>query len=155
MATVQVALALKEIADRSGGRLTPDVVVSEAKNPKHPLHDYFTWDDSEAAHLHRIHEARSLIRSVRVQFETEERIISTVAYVRDPEKEHNEQGYVSIVKLRTEEDNAREAVITEFSRVTAALTRAKSVAAVLNLSDEIKILIERVESVRSIIEFRV
>jgi hypothetical protein len=155
MTNTGVEYALKEIADRSGGRLTPDVVLKAAKSRFSPLHDYFTWDDTEAAHQHRLHQARTLIRSVKIQFETTERVISTVAYVRDPEKPSDEQGYVSTIKLRSEEDNARVAIVNEFMRVNAALTRAKNIAAVLDMVDDIKELIDRVEKVSALIEHRV
>lgn len=62
---------LETIYDRYG-RLTPELVVAEAAIPNHPLHGYFTWDDSEAARKWRIAEARELIRTVRVQILTED-----------------------------------------------------------------------------------
>lgn len=52
------------------GRLTPESVVEEATDPANPLHGSFTWDDSEAARKHRLNEARSLIRSVRIYIHT-------------------------------------------------------------------------------------
>lgn len=48
------------------GDLTPEIVVAEASDPDHPLHDKFTWDDSEAARLYRMVQAQVLIRSVKV-----------------------------------------------------------------------------------------
>lgn len=48
------------------GELKPEIVVSEAENPDHPLHDRFTWEDGEAAHYWRLHEAQHLIRQVKV-----------------------------------------------------------------------------------------
>lgn len=50
------------------GRLTPDLVVNAARPADGPLHDRFTWDDSEAAERYRLDEARQLIRSVRVVY---------------------------------------------------------------------------------------
>lgn len=52
------------------GILTPGVVVDVAREPSHPLHDRFEWDDSVAAERHRESQARELIRSVRVQYDT-------------------------------------------------------------------------------------
>jgi len=42
-------------------------VLRAAALPKSPLHGYFTWDDSEAAQAWRLHQARQLIASVKVQ----------------------------------------------------------------------------------------
>ena len=47
-------------------KLTPRVVVDEARDPEHPLHSRFEWDDSIAGEAYRIQQARELIRSVRV-----------------------------------------------------------------------------------------
>lgn len=50
------------------GQLTPALVLDTARNPDHPLHPRFTWDDEAAAEAHRIDQARNLIRSVRVVY---------------------------------------------------------------------------------------
>jgi hypothetical protein len=52
---------LKHITRRNNGILLPEKVVEAARRPTSPLHDYFTWDDTEAAKKHRIQEARLLI----------------------------------------------------------------------------------------------
>lgn len=58
---------LQQIYDRRG-RLTAAVVLDEARDPAHPLHGRFTWDDSAAAESWRKHQAQELIRSVRVRY---------------------------------------------------------------------------------------
>jgi hypothetical protein len=50
------------------GKLTPQLVVDEARNKTHPLHDHFEWDDAVAAELHRLEQARSLIRKVKIKY---------------------------------------------------------------------------------------
>lgn len=42
--------------------LDPKVVLGEAKKKASPLHECFEWDDGKAAHEHRLHQARQLIR---------------------------------------------------------------------------------------------
>lgn len=123
--------------ERSDGRLLPDDVVEAAKDPGSPLHSHFTWDDSEAARLHRINEARALIRRVRVEVTVHEVPLSAVAYVRDPEADAHQAGYRNIMSVRSEEDQARAAVVDEMKRVAAAVRRAKSVAAVLGMADDV------------------
>ena len=142
-----VAQKLAEIAEKHG-KLTPDFVVEEAKNPDSVLHDLFEWDDGIAGHQHRISQARQIITSVRVVITTENKKVSTVYYVRDPEAEPDEQGYVSIDKLKTNKDLARESIVLEFSRATSYLQRAKNHAEALGLEDEIEMLIDGVESLR-------
>jgi len=49
------------------GRLTTDIVLEAATNADSPLHKMFEWDDSTAAHAHRIWQARKLIKSVKIE----------------------------------------------------------------------------------------
>ena len=53
---------LRLIARRHRGLLRPHDVVEYARNRRTALHDYFTWDDSKAAHEYRLWQARQLIR---------------------------------------------------------------------------------------------
>lgn len=57
---------LDRIGRTNGGAVTPAAVVDAARDPDHPLHRAFVWDDSEAAERYRQDQARSLIRSIRV-----------------------------------------------------------------------------------------
>lgn len=50
------------------GVLTAPVVVGVARDPGHPLHDRFEWDDTIAGERFREHQARELIRSVRIKY---------------------------------------------------------------------------------------
>jgi hypothetical protein len=50
------------------GRLTPEIVVDEARSTSHPLHAHFDWDDNSAAESWRREQARQLIRSVRIAY---------------------------------------------------------------------------------------
>ena len=51
---------------REHGSLTPRLVVDAARDPGHPLHDRFEWDDAVAGEKYREHQARQLIRTVKV-----------------------------------------------------------------------------------------
>ncbi len=42
--------------------------MDEARDPSHPLHPRFEWDDSIAGEAYRRQQAQELIRSVRVQY---------------------------------------------------------------------------------------
>jgi hypothetical protein len=50
------------------GQLTPALIVEEARDPAHPLHPRFCWDDDVAAEAWRRCQAHELIRSVRVVY---------------------------------------------------------------------------------------
>jgi hypothetical protein len=57
-----IGAELKKIIAKHGGIITPDQLVEAATPISHPLHEYFTWDDTEAAHRFRIMEARTILR---------------------------------------------------------------------------------------------
>jgi hypothetical protein len=61
-----VGKALGQISAKNGGRLRPAHVVDAARPPRHSLHRHFIWDDRKAAELHRLDQARALIRSIVV-----------------------------------------------------------------------------------------
>jgi len=46
--------------------LTPKIVVQVARNPDHPLHSQFEWNDTEAAEKYREVQAARLIRKIKV-----------------------------------------------------------------------------------------
>ena len=48
------------------GKVTPDIVVDEARPIDSPLHNVFEWDDEKAAENYRHSQARVLIRSIEV-----------------------------------------------------------------------------------------
>lgn len=149
MQSQQLQQVLEEIAAKTGGILKPEVVVGEAADPRHPLHDRFEWDDAKAGHAHRVEQARELIRSVRVEVIVQKRRISTVFYVRDPSLPTNVSGYVSLPRLKTESELVEAVIAQEFARAEAALVRARDLAAALGLRENID---EEVERIRRLAE---
>lgn len=148
----EIRVRLEWLAAQNGGRLTPEIVVADAKSVDSPLHGEFEWNVDKAAYQHWLDQARALIRSVRVVVKTETMQVSTVAYVRDPNSESDQQGYVSIQSLRGDRDAARAALIAEFSRAASYLRRAREIAAALSLSDEVDQLLEGVVGLRKRVE---
>jgi hypothetical protein len=59
--------ALEQIRKKNGG-LTDDAIVEAAKPASHALHNWFEWEDCEAAKEHRRAQARALIRSLVVVY---------------------------------------------------------------------------------------
>lgn len=98
---------LAVICQKHDGTLTRSSVLEDARDPKSPLHKFFTWDDSEAAEAHRLNQAGSLIRRVKVRIIGGE--VETRAYVvRRPQP----------VALATEETDEEEQA-NEFAPVTS------------------------------------
>jgi hypothetical protein len=67
--TSEVYAELNRIAEANHGALTPEAVLKNAQSKTSPIHDYFTWNDTEAACKLRLLEASMLIRSVKVSVE--------------------------------------------------------------------------------------
>jgi hypothetical protein len=143
-----VRLRLESLAASNKGVLTPAAVVEDAKNATSPLHAYFTWDTAQAAYQHWIEQARTLIRSVRVEIKTETKTISVIAFVRDPNAGSEEQGYVPMSALQSDRELARAALINEFGRVGDMLRRARELAAALDAQEDVEDLLDRVTGLR-------
>jgi hypothetical protein len=136
------AAALAAI-EQKHGRLTPTLVVQEARNEESPLHKEFTWDDSTAAVQWREQQAREIIRSARIEVTVNDISFSAIAYVHDPTLQPKEQGYRSIAHLSADRVASVEAVASELRAAAALLRRARDVAASLGVSvDEIQKLEE-------------
>lgn len=58
--------ALEEIQEKNGGKITPKIVLKEAKEKNSPLHDFFEWDNTKASDNWRLHQARHLIGAIEV-----------------------------------------------------------------------------------------
>ena len=125
---------INEIAVENGGKLTAELLVIEAADPDSVLHKSFEWDNDKAAHQHRLDQARTLIRSVRIVTYTETTVVRSIAYVRDPNA-GDEQGYVALASLKSDREKAIEAVRYETKRASAAMHRAKEVGDVLGLGE--------------------
>lgn len=50
------------------GKLTPQVVVDTARDPGHPLHSRFEWDDSVAGEAWRRQQAHEMIRKLKLVY---------------------------------------------------------------------------------------
>lgn len=139
-----VLAALRAIENKNG-QLTPEEIVRVAKNPKHPLHPFFEWDDRKAGMLHRIEQARALLADVRWEI-THLNLSKAIQYVRDPAAPTHTQGYIATRNLANDEEQARAAVIYEVDRAVAILRRVRDVAAALNVETDVEDVIRRTEA---------
>lgn len=146
---------LSRIAEKNGGLLTPDAVVAEARKKGSPMHGLFNWNVQEAAYQHWLEQARELIRTVRVVIKTERTTISAVAYVRDPSRPPDEQGYIATASVMGDEERSRAVLVSEFSRAASALRRARELAVAFDLVGEIDAATEMVEVMRTKVDARV
>lgn len=137
----EIAERLAKITAANAGLLTPNAVVADAEDPTSPLHDQFEWDDKVAGHLHRLDQARALINTVKVLVNVLERTFATPRYVRDPRLGNAQQGYVEVATVKSEKSVARDMLANEMARITAAIERARGLAAALDLADEFEAML--------------
>lgn len=150
MSASEALQQLIAMADAAGGVIAPEAVVEAARDPASPLHGAFDWDDASAAHEHRIETARKLIRSVKVEVKHHQYTYAGPAYLRQPNDRSG--SYVSVSRLRTDTDAARETVVLEFRRAAMALQRARIVAVLLGLDEEVEGLIGKLDQALSLAE---
>lgn len=136
---------------RRRGALRPRDVVEEARDPSHPLHDHFEWDDARAGQMYREQQARELLQTVYVRLRQGEVQLTVPNYVRDPRAPATEQGYVSVVKIRTERELAADAIRAEFERARSAMRRARDLAKALGMTEDVDGLLAELERLAGIV----
>lgn len=129
--------ALVALIEANGGTITEDQVIDAARPADSPLHGEFPWDINEAAMEHWRHTARVLIRSVRV-VQGESRVLVPAKRVPLMVRNPDDAGYVTIAKLKTNVDRAREAAVNELSHALSALRRARTVCRELGFEGELQ-----------------
>ena len=103
----KIGRALAQIMEENSGRLEPQMVVSAAASPRHPLHKFFTWRDDEAAARWRLHEARGIIRSVKIVREDGDRPLPAFVSLHDL----HGTSYRSVAEIQSSRDLQRRVLI--------------------------------------------
>jgi hypothetical protein len=91
---------LEAIRKKHHGRLSPRIVLKEARSENHPLHSRFNWDDASAAEAWRLQQAHDLITSVRIGYKPASGEPSSVRYFHAMRAaDRNEYEYAPIDEL--------------------------------------------------------
>lgn len=130
-------VALRALEDEKGN-LDPKAVVEAARDPNHPLHEDFEWDNDHAAEQHRLQQARNLIRAIPIEFSISTRYIAAPVYTHNPALPGHVPGYVRTMSIRTEEDRVRESLNQEFSRLESLIRRIRGFAEVYAKQEEVE-----------------
>ena len=133
-------------------RLTPERVLEDARSETSPLHDLFDWDVEKAARRHWLDRSREIIGAFRVSVEVKKTIHVIPRYVEDPDKLPGAQGYVSMDAVKQDDMLARRVLIAECNRVIGAVTRARGIAAAVDMQDAFEDLLRRVVGIRERVE---
>ena len=148
----RIRAAIEELRDKHG-RITGRMFVNAAKNPKHPCHHEFIWDNKKAADIQRIDRANELIRYVTVVVIDRTQKIVAPCYVRDPMKRGNEAGMIAITSSLLNRQHAEKIMLGELERCQAAIERARSVTNILDkthrgLSLHLEEMLEQIVQIR-------
>lgn len=100
---------------REHGVITPALVVEAATPADSPLHRYFDWDDSTAAHKWRIEQAREHIRTARIQYVSNGAKKTTRAFVSVRHGANEPSNYQPLERVATD-DITRRIVLRDFER---------------------------------------
>lgn len=149
---------VEEILDleKAQGMLQAADVVEAARNPNSALHSQFTWDETQAAYKQNLHEARMVIRSVKVEIIVRSVPLIFPKYIHDPAASAaSVPGYRNIAYISRDEDLARSAIVDEMARMGAAVQRARKFALLFGAQealDQIERLVEEVTATVSAAE---
>ncbi len=137
--------AIRSLEDESG-RVTPQQVVTAARDKASPLHDLFDWNAKEAAGKWWLHQAREVIGAVRIQIVNTESAVKAPMYVKDTESAG--AGYRSVASMRDDPAAARESLIYTLTVASGHLRRAYDLAKPLGLESEIEALVAHITGLR-------
>ena len=98
--------------------VTAEDIIEDARSQLSPTHEFFEWDDTEAAAQYRLQQAKYMLRSIHIVVETHEQEIETRAFVNvrvtEPEPERK-RVYMNVQHALSEEQ-IKEQVIDEALR---------------------------------------
>ena len=115
--TISVKDCLQRICDKYDGVLTAELVVKAARKPNSPLHDHFTWDDSEAGKAYRLLQAGELIRKVKVTYSPSEDVSYRVRAFFNVVSTDEEVGKIYVpIKEALNNPSYREQLLAEAKR---------------------------------------
>jgi len=145
---------INKLTNANGGTIEPRQIVADARDKKSPLHTLFEWDKDKAHTIYLEDRAREVIYAVRVEVTVSERMMVVPRFVKNPSVPGNEQGYIELERLLTDEDASRNALVNEFEQAAAKLRRARNIAAFLNCAEQVDAAIANIASARAILDSR-
>jgi hypothetical protein len=131
----------------AAGGLTAQAVLAAASDNGSPLHDFFTWDDTEAARKQRLAEAGKLIRSVSVTFITTEQKTETIRAYQTVSKGGNTPGVYQPITEMVRTPVVREILVRNMIRDLHNLKhRYQTLSEYIRISSAIDRMIDELEN---------
>lgn len=126
MVRKKLIVEVLRMIEKRDGIITPTALVEEARPASSPIHEAFEWDDTRAAHAHRLSEARQHIQTVRVTLmgrEMDGFHNVTVQINKMPTR-----GYVSAEKVMSKQDLQKQVISAAVREIQYWQTKYKEVS---------------------------
>lgn len=133
---------------KSDGVIRPVDVVEAAREESSPLHDWFQWDDSEAAHQYRLIQARNMLRVyVKVADSDNEPVQAFVSLTTDRVKAGG--GYRAMVDVLSDETMSAQLLqdaLTQLNNMRQKYGRLQQLVKVWEEVDRVQVVIKRADA---------
>lgn len=113
----KVARHCEKLRKLNSGKLTPKLVVDDARSTNAPTHVCFQWDDALAAEEFRLAQARTMLRSITVQATKDSEPVTQYVNVQFAEEE--ERAYTSVHDAVQDPELRRQLLDKAISEVAA------------------------------------
>lgn len=125
---------LREISEREGVYM--ENVIETAKDPKNPMHSYFTWDKDKASYKCWIAEARRMMKEVNYV----ETITKVELKIPDYQslKIENRRVWDTLDNIKQNEVHAQELFNEELGRIRSSIARARKIADILGRREQLE-----------------
>ena len=120
-----LALETIQVIVRKHGKVTPQMLVEEARSETSLIHDRFEWDDAVAGEKFRHEQARAIIRSVKIEGPDKGIVPAFVAVVVE-----NENCYMPIDDAYASPDLWMQVTGEAIGLITGAKHRLKSLLSI-------------------------
>jgi hypothetical protein len=125
---------IERIRARKGGSVQPEDVVAAARAKASPLHAAFCWDDTKAARLYRLTQARNVLSAIIVVHKDEG---PARQYV------HHDKHYIPTVEA-LETPGTREDVLERaLSELESMVARYRAYRRLAGLMDDVKLVVKK------------
>lgn len=146
MASEQILNELETIRATHGGILRAEDVVSFAEDENTALHRCFQWDDSKAARLYRLNQARGIIRVAVNVLETSKGPVETRAFVSLTPDRKEGGGYRAMADILSNQDLERRMIADALKELEVFRKKYQELSALKDLFIAIDALTEMSEA---------
>lgn len=99
---------IEVISDQCDHKLNAEIIVEKAMPQNSPIHDYFEWNNTKAAHEYRLIQARKLLRSLVIYDEKSDRYNRAYINVEiENEELETDNHYVPLEDILNDNDLTR------------------------------------------------